>query len=148
MPVYAPFPQLSPPPPDWDCTKTTPPPSKSHYLGSWYSTPAAAACPPGTSPAADAGQQGGCSWARRASQHFVLGRDLHALGFNTSGAADYPELVHNRQVLQKAFKRLTKTSQTRMRPAPRHLTLERRSLYSGTFSTHTLALARGERLAS
>ena len=105
MPVYAPFPQLSPPPPDWDCTKTTPPPSKSHYLGSWYSTPAAAACPPGTSPAADAGQQGSCSWARRASQHFVLGRDLHALGFNTSGAADYPELVHNRQVLQKAFER-------------------------------------------
>ena len=105
MPVYAPFPHFGGgkgPTTDWNCTATTPPASASHYLGSWYSTPSAAACTPGTSPAAD-DVEDGCSWSRRAAQHFVLGADLHALGFNTSDATDLPELEHNRKVVMDAF---------------------------------------------
>ena len=100
MPVYAPFPNTGggKGPVDWNCTATTPPASASHYLGSWYSTPSEAACKPGTSPAAE-----GCSWSRRAAQHFVLGADLHVLGFNTSDVTDMPELEHNRKVVLDAF---------------------------------------------
>ena len=100
MPVYAPFPNTGggKGPVDWNCTATTPPASASHYLGSWYSTPSEAACKPGTSPAAE-----GCSWSRRAAQHFVLGADLHVLGFNTSDVTDMPELEHNRKVVMDAF---------------------------------------------
>ena len=100
MPVYSPFPQFPHAPGafDYNCTRTTPAPAQSHYLGSWFSTPAAAACAPGASPVG-----AGCSWARRPAQHFVRGEDLYDLGFNTSGVADYGELLHNREVLRRAF---------------------------------------------
>ena len=43
--------------------------------------------------------------SRRPSQHYVRGPDLLALGFNTSNAADTPELEHNSDVIRKAFER-------------------------------------------
>ena len=98
MPVYSPYPSFKG---SFNCTETLPPPSKSAYLGHWYSTPSAAACPPGTSP--EAGTT--CTWSRRPSQHYVRGPDLLALGFNTSNAADTPELEHNSDVIRKAFER-------------------------------------------
>lgn len=99
MPVYHPFPAFTK---DKNCTATMPGVNASTLLGYWYSTPKDAACSPGVSPS---GKPGACSWSRRQDQHFVLGADLKALGFNTSGAADLAELRQNRDVLKAAFAR-------------------------------------------
>ena len=102
MPVYSPFPNFNSP--GWNCTASSPSANESSFLGYWYSTPTKAACAPGTTPAGTTGHHQ-CSWSRRPSQHYVVGADLYALGFNTSDAADLDELKHNRDVLEAAFAR-------------------------------------------
>ena len=86
LPIYSPMPIIGTTWPsdthgDWNCSRTLPAAEDSTFLGSWYSTPLAAACPPGTSVGSAVG---GCSWARHAAQHFVEGGDLLRLGFNVS----------------------------------------------------------------
>lgn len=99
MPVYWPWPPVHGG--DRNCTRAVPPAARSTHLGSWYSTPSAAACAAGVSPAASAG----CSWSRRAAQHYVIGKDLHELGFNSSNATDVAELEQNHAVLKAAFEK-------------------------------------------
>ena len=78
------------------------PVSESLLLGEWFSMPAAAECRPSTRafPGPD-----GCSWARRATQHFVRGFELLGLGFNTSRPYDAAQLRQNDEVIERAFAR-------------------------------------------
>ena len=109
LPIYSPMPIIGSTWPsdthgDWNCSRTLPSAEDSTFLGSWYSTPLAAACPPGTS-VRDA--LGGCSWARRAAQHFVKGDDLLRLGFNVSVDQSKPlpveQIEQNEAVIRLAL---------------------------------------------
>ena len=96
MPVYSPFPNMS----HGHGTCSAPPRNRSTFLGYWYSFPKPAECPPTDT---RAGALAGCSWGRRASQHFVRGEALLSLGFNTSTVCDVPQLLHNRDVITAAI---------------------------------------------
>ena len=72
----------------------------------YYSTPAAGACPPGASVSRAVG---GCTWARREAQHYILGEDLLYLGFNAStvfiGREAVEQIEQNHAVIKSAFER-------------------------------------------
>jgi hypothetical protein len=107
MPVFHPFPKemqgAGAIKPLRSCT--VPPRKESTFLGQWYSFPGEAECQSDHSPSS-----GDCSWSRRSWQHFVHGKELLALGFNTSAAKqDVPQLHQNADIITRAFDRIPRT---------------------------------------
>ena len=125
MPVFAPFPNLHRQTvhagflPDLHVagkrTCDALPVARSTFLGYWYSFPAAAECEPaalatllgGASASLgaldDVGGRTSCTWSRHAAQRLVRGEALLGLGFNISQVCDVPQLLQNRDVIDRAI---------------------------------------------
>ena len=107
MPVYYPFPKFhrpTHPMPKAECVpELVPPANQSIYLGDWYSMPAAGECAADVMPLP--GEGGRCTWARRATHHFVHGFQLLAEGFVYGRKYDAETLRHNDKIIERVMAR-------------------------------------------
>ena len=102
MPVYYPFPAIghTSKHPTRCSPELVPSANESVYFGDWYSMPSAAECAPDATMLPGAA---GCTWARRATHHFVHGFELLGAGFNLSKPYTVAQLRQNREVIERVL---------------------------------------------